>query len=82
LAAATGLLPELNEPVRFAVGDPQGLTSNSWKVWKQHSDIYIACRDNAQDIKISLHTSGRWRVGFTEKAAKRPELLRPGQNRA
>lgn len=81
--SATDLLPKFNEPVRFAVGHPQGLTSNSWRVWIESSGLYIACRDNFQQTKVSLHKSGRWRMGFTQEAvAKRPNLLRPGQDRA
>jgi hypothetical protein len=76
-------LPKLNEPVRFAVGHPDGLTSNSWRVWATKSGVYLACRDNAQDIKVSLHTGGRWRIGFTDEAVrKRPNLVAKDANRA
>jgi len=76
-------LPKLNEPVRFAVGHPGGLTSNSWRVWATRSGVYLACRDNAQDVKVSLHTGGRWRIGFTEEALrKRPGLVPKEANRA
>lgn len=82
-AAEAGLLPKWNEPVRFAVGPPDGLTSNSWKVWAKASGVYIACRDNFKETKISLHTRGRWRMGFTEESVtKIAHLLAPGQNRA
>lgn len=79
-----GKLPFLNQPVRFAVGDPTGLSSNTWRVWAQPAgDIYVACRDIFQEIKVSLHMSGRWRLGFTTEAAKgRPDLFGTGQNRA
>jgi hypothetical protein len=80
----SGLLPLRTEPVRFAVGDPEELTSNSWRIWPSpNGDVYIACRDNFQEVKVSLHTSGRWRVGFTtEAASKNPSLVGEGQNRA
>ena len=47
LATQAGLLPLKKSPVRFAVGDPNGVTSNSWRIWtSKHGDVYIACRDN------------------------------------
>lgn len=84
LLTQQGVLPVKVSPVRFAVGPPDGLTSNSWHVRTEKSgDVYIACRDNFKDVKISLHTSGRWRMGFTEQAiSKDASLLKPGQNRA
>ena len=78
-----GQLPIRNNPVRFAVSDPNGVSSNSWRVWKQKQDLYIACRDNFRETKVSLHASGRWRMGFTSEAiAKQPNLIAQGQNRA
>ena len=80
----SGLLPIRTEPVRFAVGNPDGLTSNSWRIWPSpKGDLYVACRDNFQEVKVSLHTSGRWRVGFTTEAvSKNPSLVEGGQDRA
>jgi hypothetical protein len=82
-------LPVLNGPVRFAVGRLDGLTSNSWKCetrrskGKDRHDIYIMCRDNFKEAKVSLHASGRWRMGFKEQAlTKNPRLLPPGKSRA
>jgi hypothetical protein len=73
-----------NEPIRFAVGPPDGLTSNSWRFWTTSSgDAYLACRDNFQNMKVSLHASGRWRMAFTSEAlAKNPALVPAGANRA
>lgn len=70
--------------VRVAVGSPNGLTSNSWKVWAtKHGDVYIACRDNFREAKVSLHASDRWRMRFTDEAvANNSHLLGEGQNRA
>jgi hypothetical protein len=84
LLAQAGILPIRKGPARFAVGPPNRLTSNSWKVWSNGSgDIYIACRDNFKEVKVSLHASGRWRMGFTTEAlTKNPSLLPPEQNRA
>jgi len=78
-----GRLPLRNKPARFAIGDPSGLSSNSWRVWRQKQDLYIACRDNFRETKVSLHGSGRWRMGFTSEAvAKQPDLITEKQNRA
>ena len=56
-------LPLLRGPLRFAV-KVGGYTSNGWRVWTERSDAYICCRDDLQDIKISLHRSGRQHVAF------------------
>lgn len=75
-------LPQQQSPVRFAVGNPRGHSSNSWRLWTQGQDIYIACRDNYREFKVSLHASGIWRLGFTEKAVtERPELVADGADR-
>jgi hypothetical protein len=84
--AKAGLLPIRNKPVRFAVGPPHGTTSNSWKIWATKSGVYIACRDNFKNTKVSLHTPsdsrvpGRWRVGFTTEAF--PHVRSPYADRA
>lgn len=76
-------LPLTAGPLRFAAGDPTGLTSNSWRGWIEDSgDTYVACRDNFKELKVSLHASGRWRMGMTEQAAQDTSLLAAGQNRA
>jgi len=77
-------LPILKGPIRFAVGPPDGLTSNAWRMWaSKQGDVYIACRDNFKEVKVSLHASGRWRMGFTTEAInKNPKLLPSGTNRA
>lgn len=76
-----GPLPIRKGVIRFAVGPPDGLTSNGWRVWATASgDVYLACRDNMKETKVSLHASGRWRMAFTSEAiARQPELLREGQ---
>jgi hypothetical protein len=77
-------LPLTVGPVRFAVGSPDGLTSNSWRFWTTSSgDAYLACRDNFQNMKVSLHASGRWRMAFTSEAlAENPALVPAEANRA
>lgn len=50
------LLPVKSGPIPFAVGPPNGLTSNSWRMWtSRHGDIYIACRNTFKEAKVSLH---------------------------
>lgn len=84
LAAQLGFIPMRRGPVRFAVGPPNGFTSNAWRIWTtKHGDVYIACRDNFREAKVSLHASGRWRMGFTTEAVvKNRNLLLTDQNRA
>jgi len=83
LATQLGLLPVKRGPVRFAVGPPDGLTSNAWRIWTTKTgDVYIACRDNFKEAKVSLHASGRWRMGFTAEAVAKNKLLPSDQNRA
>jgi hypothetical protein len=71
-------------PIRFCVGPAEGVTSHSWRIWtEKKSELYMACRDSFKDIKISLHASGRWRMGFTEEAIRgNPRLIEGGRNRA
>jgi hypothetical protein len=54
---------------RFAIGRPEDeLTSNSWKVWTHQQSIYIACRDNMKDAKVSLHPAPvKWRWHFNKE---------------
>lgn len=79
-----GVFPLRAGPIRFAVGPPSGLSSNAWRVWTTKAgDVYVACRDNFKEAKVSLHTSGRWRMGFTTEAiSKNTKLLGCDQNRA
>ena len=77
-----GLFPVRGREVRFAVGDPNGLTSNSWKVKaKKKGDIYIICRDNFKEAKVSLHPRGGWRMAFTTEAIKKNPKLMVEKNR-
>jgi hypothetical protein len=84
IAPAAAGLPFRTGSIRFAVGAPDGLTSNSWKFWTERSgDAYLACRDNFQNMKVSLHASGRWRMAYTAEAvAENPALVPAGENRA
>lgn len=77
-------LPTRSGPVRFAVGAPDDLTSNSWRFWTTAAgDAYLACRDNFNNMKVSLHASGRWRMAYTSEAlALNPALVAAGSDRA
>ena len=77
-------LPIRSGKVHFAVGPPDGLTSNGWVFFVSKSgDAYLTCRDNAREVKLSLHRSGSWHFGFTEEAvARQPALVPPGRDRA
>ena len=60
-------LPFRENPVRFAVRMKNGLTSNAWGVKvEEPGDVYIYCRDNMKEVKISLHQSGKQHVAFTK----------------
>ena len=75
-------LPLNQSPVRVAVGTPTGRSTNSWRVWTQGQDVYVKCRDNLREIKVSLHASGIWRVGFAGDFIRtRPDFLPEGQDR-
>lgn len=63
--------------MRFSIGTPTGPSTNSWKVWVRGEDAYVACRDNFREIKVSLHASGIWRLGFTEQFAQSNRSMAP-----
>ena len=64
-------LPLRKSPVRFAVIDKNGLSSNSWRVWvERHGDVYIASRDHMKNqLKVSPHRSGQQRIAFTVESS-------------
>jgi hypothetical protein len=72
-----GKLPIKNGIVKVAIGEPNGLTSNSWRFWSEPSgDFYVKCRDNMKEVKVSLHQSGIWRIALTKEAIQRnPEFV-------
>jgi len=66
--------------IRFAVGDPTGLRSQTWSVVanKSTDDVYLGLRVRMHDVKLTLHPN-KWRMAFTEQAAAR--LLAPDVDR-
>ena len=55
--------------LRFSIMRSNGLSSNAWRVWVQSDgSAYITCRNDMQDVKISLHKSGRQQIAFTSES--------------
>jgi hypothetical protein len=80
---AEKLRKKMRGGVRWSVGSATGARSTIWRVWAHRSDVYIAARTVASDMKVSLHASGRWRAAFTEHHLTRPKpLIPPGADRA
>jgi hypothetical protein len=52
---------------RFAVGQKDGLRSSSYSIFTNphKSDIYIGHRGIVEDLKVSLHESGKNYIGYT-----------------
>ncbi len=64
-------LPLGENPLRFAVVMNDGSTSNGWRVWVQkEGDAYICCRDNMNDIKVSLHKSGQQHIAVHARSTR------------
>jgi len=53
--------------LRFAVGEP-GRRSTVWRLWANAGtdDVYLASRQTAGEMKVSLHQSGDWRAQIVE----------------
>lgn len=55
--------------IRFGVRSETGATAATWKCWTvstRRNDVYLACRALKGELKVSLHQSGRWHIGYTE----------------
>ena len=64
-------LPLREGPLRFAVVMKDGSTSNGWRAWvEKEGDAYICCRDSMNDLKVSLHKSGRQHIAHTRQSGK------------
>jgi hypothetical protein len=76
------LIPITRRELRLAVGTPIGASSNSWKIWVRGGHVYVKCRDNFSEFKVSLHSSGEWRFALTDEAVRaRPDLRRSDGDR-
>jgi hypothetical protein len=81
--AAEEMRKRMRGGVRWAVGLSSGARGSIWRVWAQRNEVYIAARSTAADMRISLHSSGRWRSAFTETHLQRPKpLISPERDRA
>lgn len=54
------------QTLRFGISDG-ALRAATWKLWtpSKKVDVYLACRALHGELKASLHTSGKWHVGYT-----------------
>ncbi len=58
-------LPLRNSPLRFALMNKDGLSSESWVVKvTNRGDVYIVCREGDPHIKVSLHESGEQKIAY------------------
>jgi len=55
---------------RFAVGTPEYIQSSVWRFFVQGNEVYLGVREYLHAIKVSLHSSGIWRIAFVEKIEK------------
>ena len=63
-------LPATRSPIRFAVEQGNGNTSNAWGVHVENAgDAYVYCRDSMKGQKVSLHRSGKQHISFDEGLA-------------
>ncbi len=67
----------------FAVGSADEPQSGIWRLWapKTTSDVYVAPRQLAAMMKISLHQSGDWRYQWVSpEAARHSAVLSRGSS--
>jgi hypothetical protein len=64
----------LRDGIRFAVGEPNGRRSGTWRLWgDKKGDVYLSMRTCGRMLKASFDRDRRCSVGFTseyEKIAK------------
>ena len=72
-------MPEYS--LRFAVRDSNGRTTDIWKCWTKTGtgkrDVYLTSRPLGNALKLSLHDSGQWHIGFDNN--RRDQLFSPEQ---
>lgn len=56
------------DAIRFAVGSPEAVWSGVWRLWVARNDVFLGSRDLSRWIKVSLHSSGIWRVAWTSQS--------------
>ncbi|VTU36122.1 hypothetical protein [Variovorax sp. PBL-E5] len=60
--------------IRWAVGDPDGLRSSTWRIWgNKKGDVYAAIRHLGGVTKASFHRDRKCQVGFTTEYMQSPD---------
>jgi hypothetical protein len=64
--------------IRWAIGTPGGLRSQTWSVvaGTNTDDIYVASRSVMGLVKLSLHVSGQWLLQWTKEYAEAQGLAK------
>lgn len=55
------------QAIRFGVQLPNGLPIANWRFWTHGNEVYLAARNFARAWKVSLHSSGKWRIAETRQ---------------
>jgi hypothetical protein len=50
------------QAIRFGVQLLNGLPICSWRIWTHRDETCLAARNFARAWKVSLHSSGTWRI--------------------
>jgi len=67
--------------IRFAVGRRDGVRSSTWRVRVSNDgSVFVSTRTLGGLLKVSLPSSGRWRIAFADSAAAR--IGAPAEDRA
>lgn len=56
--------------LRFTVGAERDLSIEPWRVWIQGNEVYFGWRTWVQNIKVSLHSSGVWKLDVNNERFK------------
>jgi len=57
----------MKNAVRFAVGAECDKSADIWRFWTQGDEVYFGCRNALSITKISLHSSGVWKLETGKK---------------
>lgn len=73
-----------SKALRFGIGDPTVSAFAVWRLWVQGDEVYLAVRAHIQQMKASLHSSGKWSFRLANKQGftiDRPPPLMSGVTR-
>ena len=56
-----------SQTFRFAVGTSDYPLSFTWRLWVHGDEIYVGTSEGAHFYKVSLHSSGIWRVAYVHR---------------